>query len=144
MKLKVVKEDRNLEETFFLPSKIDGHYEKHVAKDWNQYLFDEDSEELLDPMTKEEYDAYGDELSKQPVRTSDLNSSDRYIGFVEKTGEIVKYDKWAHILIVYAARPNFRATFSLYKSTDDDDRYRRLLKKTYAREIQPEDDFYNR
>ena len=141
MKLKVVK-DEELDETFFLPSKLDGHYEKHVAKDWETYV-DDPTDELLDPMTEEEYDRYGDELSKQEVRTSDINSSDRYIGFVEKTGEIVKYDKASHILVVYTARPNFQATLSLYKSTDDDDRYKRLLRKTYDREITEEDDLYN-
>lgn len=142
MRLRLV-DDKKLEETFFLPSKLDGHYEKHVAKDWETFL-DDESGELLDPMTKEEYDSYGDELSKQPVKTSKLSSGDRYVGFVEKTGEIVKYDTHSHILIVYAARPNFQATFSLYKSTDDNDRYKRLLRKTYEREITPEDDYYNR
>lgn len=141
MKLKLV-EDKELDETYFLPSKLKPHWEKHVAPNWEVYLEDE-SEELLDPMTMEEYDKYGDELSKQPIKTSKLDTSDRYVGFVETTGEIVKYDKAANILIIYTARPNFQATFSLYK-TKNDDRYERLLNKTYAREYTSEDDKYNR
>lgn len=143
MKLKQIK-DTYLGETFFIPSKLDGHYEKHVAKDWMDFIFNKNSEELLDPMTKEEYDKYGDELSKQAIRTSDINSSDRYIGFVEKTGEVVKYDKAAHTMVIYTARPDFQATLSLYKCSNDDSRYRRLLKSNYEREITPDDDYYNK
>lgn len=141
MKLKIMK-DEELDETYFIPSKLRPHWEKHVAPNWKIYIEDE-SEELLDPMTMEEYDDYGDELSKKIIKTSNLNSSDRYVGFVETTGEIVKYDKATNVLIIYTARPDFQATFSLYK-TKDDDRYRRLIKKTYSREYTPEDDEYNR
>lgn len=151
MKLKVVK-DEELNETYFEPYNRKKHYQGHVALDMYSYLHDDEDDELFDPeMTEEEYDKLADTLSKQPVKTSNVDSSDRYVGYVmfddrRKKEKIVKYDKKEGLLVAYVCNPQEQATVSFMKVNrfNNHKRYRNLLKRDYVREITPEDDLYNK
>lgn len=150
MKLKVV-EDKDLDETYFEPYNRTRHYQDHVAPDMYSYLHDDSDDELFDPeMTEEEYDKLADALSKKPVKTSNVDSSDRYVGYVmfdEKRNKekIVKYDKQEGLLVAYVCNPQEQVTVSFMKVNrfNNHKRYRNLLRRDYKREITPEDDLYN-
>lgn len=136
-----------LEETRFRPSMINRHYNKHVAKDMHQYLFD-DTDELFDPISEKEYDDEGDKLSKLPAYTSDYSSKDDVIGFVglNNYGEenIYKFRKSQQDLIIYKADKDSAYTITYFKTAGTGRaKYERLKRKHYLREIQPDDDFYN-
>ena len=137
-----LKELDRLEETRFSKGNRDRHYNIHVAKNYYDYFTDM-SDELLDPMSPEEYDDYADELSKMPVRTSDINSPDNIVGYVTTDDRIVKYNKKTNELVVYKATKDDAATISFYKTAGPGS-YLRKIKRDYGREIVPEDDYYNR
>lgn len=61
---------------------------------------------------KWEYDNNGDKLSKEKVHTSNLGSMDDIIGFISKTGAIVKYRKSTRELVLYRASPTAAFTIS--------------------------------
>ena len=151
MRLKVVKDEDLLDETYFSPYNRKKHYNDHKADSLYRYLHDDEADELFDPeMTEEEYDRLGDWLSKRPVKTSDVNSSDRFVGYVALDGRtgserIIKYDKQEGMLVVYVCTPQEQLTISFMKVNrfNNHKRYRNLLKRDYEREITPEDDLYN-
>ena len=134
-----------LSETFLKGKNLDNHYEKHVAKSWVDYI-DDETDELFDPTSKEEYNTLGDALTKQKVRTSDTNSPDRFVGYVTKDGKIVKYDKETNELVVYVAKYGDQATISYYKTKSGPEHksYNKKKERDYGREIEPVDDYYNR
>ena len=136
-----------LEETTFKPSSLNDHYNKHVAKDLKQYLLDE-TDELFDPISIEEYNNEGDKLSKIPVNTSEYNSDDDVIGFVglgtHNKKLIYKFRKSQGDLIIYKADKDAAYTLTYFKAASNGRvRYERLKRKHYLREITPEDDYYN-
>lgn len=130
-----------IDETRFSERNLNIHHDRHTSKTWSQYFRDVD-DELLEPMSKKEYDDSADELSKQPVYSSDLNSKYDVVGFVGTRGRIIKYRKSTNELVVYVADLNDAATITYYK-TGNNYRYKRLRDKEYLREIKPEDDYYN-
>lgn len=145
--MKIIKkqsEKTELSETkFHRNAAFDYHFNKHVAQDWPIYFLERDYE-LLPPMTKDEYDNDADLLTKQSVRTSDIDAVDRYVGFVTKSGRIVKYDKNLRELVIYVSNSVEACTVTYYQCNGDTHaRYRRLLDREYEREITPEDDKYN-
>ena len=134
----------DLNETKFIRNdKFKDHVDKHVAKDWNTYYFDR-SFELLPPMDEDEYDDAADILTKKPVSTSDINSEDRYVGFVSKSGKIVKYDKILGEMVIYICHKTASSTITYYQCNGlTHNRYKRILDREYDREITPDDDKYN-
>jgi hypothetical protein len=131
------------ETKFIRDTKFKDHIDKHVAKDWNTYYFERNFE-LLPPMSEDEYDESADILSKKPVRTSNIDSEDRYVGFVCKSGKIIKYDKLLRDLVIYVCNPSVARTVTYYQCNSlQHNRYKRLFEREYAREITPEDDKYN-
>ena len=142
------EELNKLEETTFRPSLIGKHYNKHVAKDLKQYLLDE-TDELFDPISEEEYDYDGDTLSKMTVNTSEYDSEDDVIGFVGLNNfneeNVYKFRKSESDLVIYRADKDAAYTITYFKASGDGrSRYERLKNKHYLRELNPEDDFYNR
>lgn len=138
---------RVLNETHFSKRNLDKHYNErhHVAKDWKEF-YSEMADEILPPMTPEEYDERADEISKEVVKTSNANSDDTYIGFMGKNNRIVKYDTNTGELVVYVSEsPSNSETITYYKSStfNNHKRYRKLM-KDYVRELTPEDDKYNK
>lgn len=140
MKFKLLHETR-----FAKTNTFKHHYDRHVAKDYNQY-FSELENELIEPMSMDEYDDNGDILSKVTVKTSDFNTDDRYVGFVMDNGRILKCDKELSEIVIYkSASPKDNNTITYYKvdSFRLDDRYQRLKRKHYFRDIIADDDKYN-
>lgn len=133
-----------LNETKFIRNdKFKDHVDKHVAKDWQAYYSDR-SFELLPPMTDDEYDEAADTLTKKPVYTSNVDSEDRYVGFVSKSGKIVKYDKTLSEMVIYACDKTSANTITYYQCSGfTHARYKRIFDREYAREITPDDDKYN-
>ena len=145
--MKIIKHDQartELTETRFVrDTKFRDHIDKHVAKDWNEYYF-ERSFELLPLMSEDEYDEAADILSKKPVLTSDIESSERYVGFVSTSGKIIKYDKLIRDLVIYVCNSSTARTITYYQcNSEQHNRYKRLYEREYAREITPEDEKYN-
>ena len=125
------------------------HYEKHVAPNLYSYLSDEDDETLF-PMTQQEYNEEANRLSKQEISTSDYSSEDNYIGFYGKDAlnrpSIYKFDKKNSTLVIYYANELNAKTVSYYKmkTQNQKERYERLKRKHYIRELTMQDDLYNR
>lgn len=144
MKLKFKKS--NISETHFNKygaKNITYHHSKHVAKDLGQYLFDDDKGELLPPMELIEYDMEAHKLSLQPVKTSDINSEDDVVGFVNTADRVVKYRKSLNDLVMYkvdTAHP-FTVTYYATDCLANNDRYIRMLAKEYKREISDRDEY---
>ena len=138
----MMQELNRLDETHFSRNNLERHYDQHVATDYYDYFMDE-TDELFDPISPEEYDMDADSLSKEPVKTSAVNSSDDVIGYVTIGGRIVKYRKSTGELVVYKATKDDAATISYYKASSPNS-YLRKIKRDYGREIFPEDDYYNR
>lgn len=141
--LKIYKD--RLDETHFdKNSNFYRHYNDHVAKDYNEY-FTETSDELFEPMTSDEYDNYADTLSKEVVNTSDYRASDDVVGFMSKSGRIIKYRKSLDEIVIYVCKEGNSKTITYYKakSYPKHHRYRELLSRDYLRELTPEDDKYN-
>lgn len=138
-----------MDETLFRKNELEYHHDKHVAKDVRDYLFDMNDETFY-PISKEEYNRRGDELSKQPVYSSDYDSKDDVIGFFGKSENgsdtIYKLRKSTNELVIYYNNYKDARTLSLYKvnSYNQKNRYNELKRKHYIRDILPEDDFYNR
>lgn len=131
------------ETNFVRDSKFKDHIDKHVAKDWNEYYFERNFE-LLPPMSEDEYDEAAHELTKKIVQTSDINSEDRYVGFVSKSGRIIKYDKALSELVIYISTPSVACTVTYYQCNGKQHaRYKRLYAREYAREISFEDELNN-
>lgn len=140
---------KDLDETHFRKDKLDSHYDNHVSKNSIQYLLDF-RDELFEPMDKETYDKNGDELSKQKVNSSNYESQDDVIGFVGKNnvGEecVYKFRKSTSDLVIYKSNKNFAYTLTYFKvSTESQkERYNKLKRKHYLRDVTPEDDLYNK
>lgn len=137
---------RLLNETRFSRGKsLDDHYKKHVADTWSEYFFEED-DEIFEPMSADEYDDCAHDLSVAKVKTSDVNSSDQYVGFVMRSGKILKFGKKFDEIVIYDARTKESArTVTYYKVRHKTAkwRYQELKNKHYIREITDEDEKYN-
>lgn len=147
--MNIVKEALNelnvLDETKFIRNdKFYNHYKKHTANDFKEYFF-ETSDELLEPMSEDEYDDNADLLSKEPVYSSDINDSHDVVGFMTKSGAIIKYRKSMSEIVIYKAKEDWAHTLTYYKikSYPPHHRYKELLSRDYGRELTPEDDKYN-
>ena len=141
MKFKLISETK-----FAKTDKFKQHYQNHVAKDYKSYFTDL-SNELIEPMTMDDYDNNGDKLSKAEVKTSDFYSNDRYIGFVMDNGRILKCDKTMSEIVIYISKsPENSNTITYYKADcfNLENRYKRLKKKHYSRDIIPDDDKFNK
>ena len=86
------------------------------------------------------YEEAADKLAATPVKTSDLNSSDDVVGFIEnyKYGldAYVKYRKSTKELVVYIPSSKARTgniIYTFYKA--DDNKYNSLFYKYYKDEI---------
>lgn len=132
----------NLDETHFSPNYGREHYNKHVAKDLTQYLVTDLDNDLIDPISYEEYDREADELSKQIVRTSRTDRGERYIGFRSKDGKNIKFDTETNMLVVYVTDVSTPFTVSYYL-VPDIKTYLIRLHRDYLRELTPEDDIGN-
>lgn len=141
---KVKSQQTKLTETRFDRNRaFDDHFDKHVAKDWRTYFL-ERQYELLPPMEKSQYDEAADLLTKQQVITSDIESNNRYVGFVTESGRILKYDKTTYELVLYVCNSTEACTITYYHCGGiNHARYKRIFNREYAREITPEDDMYN-
>lgn len=121
-------------EEFASPERRIAHDKKHRKDSSNEFPTN---------MFKSSYDyeRAADALAATPVKTSDVESKDNVVGFIEKRdGEeyIVKYDKSKKALVVYqpskARAPktgNLIRTF--YKA--DKDKYNKLFDNFYVSEI---------
>ena len=141
MKFELINETR-----FAKNDSFKHHYDRHVAKDYKHY-FNEIENELIEPMSMDDYDNNGDALSKITIKTSDFFSKDRYVGFVMNDGRILKCDKLLSEIVIYISKsPSNSNTITYYKADNFrlKERYLRLKKKHYNREITPEDDKFNK
>ena len=102
-------DDRVLDEVFFSKRKRDNglsnlelHYCRHVNPDYcDMELSDIDStEERMSMMTIDEYDAIADKLSNSKASKLNDRSAD-IIGYVTKSGKMVKYQKSTGFVVVY-------------------------------------------
>ena len=135
-----------LDETHFARNdKFQQHYDNHVAKNYHDY-FTEMEDELIEPMSIEEYDTNGDILSKAVVSSSDFNTNNRYVGFVMEDGRVLKCDKTLSEIVIYKSTSLTNSnTITYYKVASHrlKNRYEKLKSKHYSREITPEDDKFN-
>ena len=93
---------------------------------------------------EDEYDEAADELTKRPVRTSNIDAADRYVGFVDDSDKIIKYDKVLGELVIYICNRTTACTVTYYQCNGfTHARYKRLFERAYSREITTEDDKYN-
>lgn len=110
-----------MDETLFRDDKLISHHNSHVAKDVRDYLFDMNDETFY-PMSKEEYDRRGDELSKQPVYSSDYDSKDDVIGFFGKDKDgndsIYKYRKSTNEMVIYYNNYKQAYTLTYYRISE--------------------------
>ena len=130
--MKVIKTN----EEFASPERRKAHFEKHVTnRRSNEFPEGTYSSSFS-------YERAADELAARQVHTSDVNSKDRYVGFVEKykDGEelYVKYDKSTGALVVY--KPTSRARtgnlIKTYYKVSGKDKYNVLFDHGYEREIE--------
>ena len=94
MKVKKIKS-----EEFARKKKRKIHDEKHVNDKPGEFS-------KADYPSREQYERAADDLANSPVRTSDENSNDRYIGFKQKDGNYVKFDKVTNALVIYRPTAN--------------------------------------
>ena len=138
----------DLDETFLKGKNLDVHYDDHVAKDESDYKAHEHtSNKKFKPMSKQDYNDHGNELSQQPVYSSSLSDTHDVIGYYTINGRVVKYRKSTGELIAYKAIYDDQATISYYQTLGAEDNhasYSRKIRRDYLREILPEDDYYNR
>ena len=130
--MKVTKAQNN--EEFASSRKKDVHFYRHV-NDKKPGEFKKD--EYKSP---ERYEEGADRLAAEPVRTSDLNSKDDVVGFIEnyKYDNIayVKYRKSTKEMVIYIPSSRARSgniIYSFYKA--DDNKYNTLFDKYYRDEI---------
>lgn len=149
MKLKILSDEEFLDETYFPNKKsLQKHYDDHVAKTMNGYNKN-GGKTLFPPMSMQDYDDLGDTKSKENVTSSNLNSPDDCIGFVQKSGDIVKYNRKNNTVVVYNTNPPKPHTVTFYK-VKNDNKYRNLMAgngdpgRGYARDYKPEDDINNK
>ena len=142
MKFKVVEaffDRENFEDKFIK------HYEKHVAKDWPTYWL-ETKKDYIEPISEDEYADIAHELSIQPVKSSDINSGDRYIGFFGKDNATYKYDTLMHEIVIYSSNPHTNYIVTFYKLNSDFSHYKynKMKAKYYKGEILPYNELYNK
>lgn len=127
-----VKKIQNNEE-FASSQKRRSHFEKHV-KDNNSREFSKN-----DYVSREKYEEAADELANTRVKTSDENSSDRYIGFKQKDGNYVKFDKATNALVIYRPTANkgriTKGNLILTYYLANKNKYTTLFDKFYDSEI---------
>ena len=130
--MKVTKAQNN--EEFASSRKKDVHFYRHV-NDKKPGEFK--TNEYKSP---ERYEEGADRLAAEPVRTSDLNSKDDVVGFIEnyKYDNIayVKYRKSTKEMVIYIPSSRARSgniIYSFYKA--DDNKYNTLFDKYYRDEI---------
>lgn len=116
-------------------------HNKHLDKNMRDYQTKENGSKFHN-ITADQYDDMGDMLSKREVNTSDINSTDRFIGFFGKDGAIYKYDKKNNEFIIYVAKsPKQCYTITYFKASHK--YYENKKRKMYSRELTKEDDKYN-
>lgn len=124
----------NTNEEFASAKKKNVHFFRHVD---NNKIGEFKTSEYKSP---ERYEEGADRLAAVPVKTSDLNSKDDVVGFIEnyKYDNIayVKYRKSTKEMVIYI--PSSRAQsgniiYSFYKA--DDNKYNTLFDKYYKDEI---------
>lgn len=129
---------RKVNETYFTaPFVRDYHHKNHTMANEADYL----TKDMLPYMTVQEYEERADELSNIPVYTSDIDSGDDVVGFVNDQERIIKYCIPTKEMVVYKCTSDDQGTISYYSAEKRS--YLRKLKAHYKREIQPEDDKYN-
>ena len=127
--MKVIRKD----EEFASSRKRKAHYAHHIDDNNNKEFTTQDFK------SSERYEEAADKLAHANVNTSDLNSSDQIIGFIERRDDdvfIVKYNKQTKELVVY--KPNSRMhsgnqIMTFYKA--DDQKYLNLFDKYYVDEV---------
>ena len=91
MKFKLVEEI--IDEVFFTKNNLERHHYKHI-------ISDEDGPWQMEYMTPEEYDNLADKLSSSCA--SKINDrTAKIIGYVTKSGRIVKHDRENYLTVVY-------------------------------------------
>ena len=122
-------------EEFASPERRTAHFQKHVTSRRSNE-FPEGTY-----ISSFAYERAADALAAQPVKTSDVNSKDRYVGFVEKykDGEelYIKYDKVTDALVVYKPTSQARTghLIKTFYKVNGKDRYNILFDNGYEREI---------
>lgn len=117
-------------------------HNKHLDKNKRDYQTKENGSRFHN-ITFDQYNENGDILSKKSVKTSDINSKDRFIGFYGKDNAIYKYDKQNREFIIYVAQsPKKCYTITYFKASLK--YYENKKRKMYLRELVPEDDRYNK
>lgn len=130
-----------LDESKFKGKNKDSH-NKHLDKNFRDYQTKENGSRFHG-ITPDQYDKNGDILSKRKVKTSDINSKDRFVGFYSKDNTIYKYDKKNKEFIIYIAQnPKKCYTITYFKASPK--YYENQKRKMYLRELTPEDDKYNK
>ena len=93
MKFKLLETFDDLEEVYFTQKNGERHYNSHILSDKDGHL-------KMDYMTYNEYNQLADDLSSSDA--SKLNDrSAKIIGYVTKSGRIVKHDKETNLTVVY-------------------------------------------
>lgn len=130
-----------LEESKFTVKGRNSH-NKHLDKNKRDYQTRENGSRFHG-ITPDQYNEMGDILSRREVKSSDISSSGRFIGFYGKDGAIYKYDKQKKEFIIYVAKSPSRCyTITYFKASPK--YYENKKRKMYLRELTPEDDKYNR
>lgn len=121
-------------EEFASSRKKNVHFDRHVN---NNKPGEFSTKEYKSP---QRYEEGADRLAAVPVKTSDLNSSDDVVGFIEnyKYDNIayVKYRKSTKEMVIYVPSSKARSgniIYSFYKA--DDQKYNTLFDKYYRDEI---------
>ena len=130
--MKIIKNEKN--EEFASSRKKDVHFYRHVNDNKSGEF---KTDEYKSP---ERYEEGADKLAAEPVRTSDLNSKDDVVGFIEnyKYDNIayVKYRKSTKEMVIYIPSSKAKSgniIYSFYKA--DDNKYNTLFDKYYRDEI---------
>lgn len=121
-------------------SKKANHTSKHLTKANRDYSNDQ-KRTRFPYSDNDKYTHDADVLSKQIVTTSDINSIDRYIGFVDNNDNIIKFDKINKEIVIYKCNSQECYLVTYFPTTDD--YYKQTYSDSYKREITPQDDKYN-
>lgn len=128
-----VRRERN--EEFASPERRKAHFDKHVTGRRT------DEFQPGTYLSSFAYESAADKLAATPVKTSDVNSKDNIVGFVEfKDNEecYVKYNKNDRALVVYVpSKSRAPKTGNLIKTyyKAHKDKYNELFDNFYLREI---------
>ena len=128
MKAKLVSQ-KEFNEDFYDEESRDSHYKSHVnglPGEWPEGYF----------KTPREYEIAANMFALTKVRSSDINSQDNIVGFIQDDGTYLKYDKTKKEMLLY--KPDKRVKpgvkiITYFKS--DDRKYNRRFKERYKSEI---------